>query len=73
MLHPSFVPGDSVAQEFVAFTPISQQKLSANVYPLLFQFQSEHSGIPSRAQLAVSEISNCRLQSLTSVLSVTAS
>jgi hypothetical protein len=49
MMHPAFVPADSVAQEFATFTFISQQS-SANGHPLLFQFHGEHLGNLSRGR-----------------------
>jgi hypothetical protein len=55
---------DKVEQEVVTFKFKSQQQLSANVHPLLFQFLSEHMEKPSHAQLSVREINNYRLHSL---------
>jgi hypothetical protein len=54
-MHPAFVPGDNVTEEFVDFT--SQQQLSVKAYSLLFQFLSEHLGNASRAQISGPEIS----------------
>jgi hypothetical protein len=50
-LHLAFVPDGSVAQEFVAFTFISQQQMSTSVNLLFFQLLGEYSWIPSCPQL----------------------
>jgi hypothetical protein len=51
MMHPAVVPGDTVAQEYVVFMFISQQHLSADAHPLVFQFLIEHLGKTPPAQI----------------------
>jgi hypothetical protein len=61
MIHLDFIPGNSVAEEFVTFTFVLQLQLSTAICLLMFLFHGEHSGNTLHAQFSLSKINSCEV------------